>query len=113
MTKRLRVGMVFGGRSAEHEVSVASARNVLEAMDRYGLWKDTLLILTTDHGTFNGDRGRIGKLQTARFYADQLLPQARGWAEVCRGGAARGWPGVGPCSRAWACPFSAGPRSWR
>ena len=29
-----------------------------------------------------------GKLQTARFYADQLLPQARGWAEVCRGGAA-------------------------
>jgi D-alanine-D-alanine ligase len=34
MTKRLRVGVVFGGRSAEHEVSVASARNVLEALDR-------------------------------------------------------------------------------
>ena len=34
MEKRLRVGVVFGGRSAEHEVSVASARNVLEAMDR-------------------------------------------------------------------------------
>lgn len=34
MAKRLRVGVVFGGRSAEHEVSVASARNVLEAMDR-------------------------------------------------------------------------------
>jgi D-alanine-D-alanine ligase len=33
MVKRLRVGVVFGGRSAEHEVSVASARNVLEAMD--------------------------------------------------------------------------------
>jgi D-alanine-D-alanine ligase len=33
MAKRLRVGVVFGGRSAEHEVSVASARNVLEAMD--------------------------------------------------------------------------------
>ncbi len=29
-----------------------------------------------------------GKLQTARFYADQLLPLGRGWAEVCRGGAA-------------------------
>ncbi|MCC7461112.1 MAG: acyl-CoA dehydrogenase, partial [Gammaproteobacteria bacterium] len=29
-----------------------------------------------------------GRLQTARFYADQLLPQARGWAEICRGGAA-------------------------
>jgi len=34
MEKRLRVGVVFGGRSAEHEVSVASARTVLEAMDR-------------------------------------------------------------------------------
>jgi D-alanine-D-alanine ligase len=34
MATRLRVGVVFGGRSAEHEVSVASARNVLEAMDR-------------------------------------------------------------------------------
>jgi len=34
MAKRLRVGVVFGGRSAEHEVSVASAKNVLEAMDR-------------------------------------------------------------------------------
>jgi alkylation response protein AidB-like acyl-CoA dehydrogenase len=28
------------------------------------------------------------KLQTTRFYADQVLPQARGWAEICRGGAA-------------------------
>jgi len=28
------VGVVFGGRSAEHEVSVASAGNVLDAMDR-------------------------------------------------------------------------------
>jgi len=29
-----------------------------------------------------------GKLQSARFYADQILPQARGWAEICRGGGA-------------------------
>lgn len=32
--KKLRVGIVFGGKSAEHEVSVQSARNVLEALDR-------------------------------------------------------------------------------
>ncbi len=31
--KRLRVALVFGGRSAEHEVSVASARSVLRALD--------------------------------------------------------------------------------
>ena len=31
---RLRVGIVAGGRSAEHEVSVASAESVLRAIDR-------------------------------------------------------------------------------
>ena len=34
MKKRIQVGVVFGGRSAEHEVSLQSARNVLEALDR-------------------------------------------------------------------------------
>ena len=34
MTSKLRVGLLYGGQSAEHEVSVASARNVWEAMDR-------------------------------------------------------------------------------
>lgn len=32
--KRLRVGVLFGGRSAEHEVSLRSALSVMEAMDR-------------------------------------------------------------------------------
>ena len=31
--KKLRVGVVFGGRSAEHEVSLRSAKAVLEALD--------------------------------------------------------------------------------
>jgi D-alanine-D-alanine ligase len=30
---RLRVGVIFGGRSGEHEVSLASARSVMAAMD--------------------------------------------------------------------------------
>jgi D-alanine-D-alanine ligase len=32
--KKLRVGVVFGGRSGEHEVSVRSARSVIEALDK-------------------------------------------------------------------------------
>ena len=32
--KKIRVGVLFGGRSCEHEVSVRSARSVLEAIDR-------------------------------------------------------------------------------
>ena len=37
---------------------------LLDRMDALDLWDDTLLIFTTDHGTFNGDFGRMGKLQT-------------------------------------------------
>lgn len=33
MSRRLRVGIVFGGRSGEHEVSVRSARGILSALD--------------------------------------------------------------------------------
>jgi len=34
MTTKLRVALVFGGRSGEHEVSVVSARSVAAALDR-------------------------------------------------------------------------------
>ena len=34
MAKKLRVGVIFGGRSGEHEVSLRSAGSVIEAIDR-------------------------------------------------------------------------------
>jgi D-alanine-D-alanine ligase len=34
MAKKLRVGIVFGGRSGEHEVSLLSAASILQAIDR-------------------------------------------------------------------------------
>ncbi|MDR3336091.1 MAG: D-alanine--D-alanine ligase [Treponema sp.] len=34
MSGKIRVGILFGGKSAEHEVSLQSAKNVLEALDR-------------------------------------------------------------------------------
>jgi len=33
MTSKIRVGVIFGGRSGEHEVSVRSARSVIDAAD--------------------------------------------------------------------------------
>ena len=50
MSRKIRVGILFGGRSAEHEVSLQSARNVINALDRdkydavltplnYGSWE--------------------------------------------------------------------------
>ena len=34
MTKKSRVGILFGGKSAEHEVSLQSAKSIVEAIDR-------------------------------------------------------------------------------
>lgn len=34
MQKKIRVGILFGGKSAEHEVSLQSAKNVVEAIDK-------------------------------------------------------------------------------
>lgn len=34
MSKKIRVGIIFGGRSTEHEVSLQSAKNVIEALDK-------------------------------------------------------------------------------
>ena len=34
MAKKLRVGVIFGGRSGEHEVSIRSARAIVESIDR-------------------------------------------------------------------------------
>ncbi|MFN4162860.1 MAG: hypothetical protein ACK4FW_12980, partial [Stenotrophomonas sp.] len=31
---KTRVGIIFGGRSAEHEVSLQSARNIVDALDK-------------------------------------------------------------------------------
>ena len=64
MTKKLRVGIVFGGRSGEHEVSLLSAASILQAIDRgkfdvvpigiskTGHW----LISGAAHGLLNGAR---------------------------------------------------------
>jgi len=34
MAKKIRVGILFGGKSAEHEVSLQSAKNVIEAINK-------------------------------------------------------------------------------
>ncbi len=34
MKKKIKVGIIFGGKSAEHEVSLQSAKNVIDALDK-------------------------------------------------------------------------------
>jgi D-alanine-D-alanine ligase len=63
MVERLRVALLFGGRSAEHDVSVMSAANVFRALDpaRY----DTLPIGITRAGAWLLCRVEGGKFPTA------------------------------------------------
>ena len=34
MNKKIRVGILYGGKSAEHEVSIKSAKNIIDALDK-------------------------------------------------------------------------------
>lgn len=47
---------------------------VLDKMDELNLWENTLLVFTTDHGTWNGDHGRMGKLGTHVYDGCSHIP---------------------------------------
>ncbi len=69
MAKKLRVGILFGGRSGEHEVSLLSAASVLGAIDRdkfdvtpIGITKEgRWLAATGARGLLNGAAGAEGR----------------------------------------------------
>jgi D-alanine-D-alanine ligase len=48
MGKKTRVGIIFGGRSAEHEVSLRSARNIVDAVNKAKY--DVVLIFVAKDG---------------------------------------------------------------
>jgi len=63
VAKKLRVGVIFGGRSGEHEVSIRSARAIVESIDRRKF--EVVPIAITKEGKW-----------LAPSQSQQLLPQA-------------------------------------
>jgi D-alanine-D-alanine ligase len=69
MAKKLRVGVLFGGRSGEHEVSLLSAASILKAIDRkkfdvvpIGITKEGRWLGAADaHGLLEGDQSVAGR----------------------------------------------------
>lgn len=69
MGKKLRVGVLFGGRSGEHEVSLLSAASILKAIDRdkfdvvpIGITKEGRWLGSADaHGLLEGDASAVGR----------------------------------------------------
>jgi len=69
MQKKLRVGVLFGGRSGEHEVSLLSAASILKSIDRrkfevtpIGITKDGRWLAAADaHNLLKGDQSAVGR----------------------------------------------------
>jgi D-alanine-D-alanine ligase len=70
-TGRIRLGIIFGGRSGEHEVSVRSARSVIEAADREKY--EVVPIAITREGRWLSPAESAGMLPEA---TQSLLPEA-------------------------------------
>ena len=51
MTNKIRVGLLYGGKSVEHEISLRSARNVYEKIDRSKF--DPVLLGITKEGKWH------------------------------------------------------------
>lgn len=82
MKKRLKIGVLFGGKSAEHEVSIMSANNVINALDKnkykinrikinkngkfnFAIFKNYDVIFPVMHGPYGEDGSMQGLLKLA------------------------------------------------
>jgi D-alanine-D-alanine ligase len=61
--KRLTVGIIFGGKSAEHEVSLQSAKNVYDAIDRSRF--EPVLIGIDKNGVWRSTGGSLSLLNSS------------------------------------------------
>lgn len=76
MTRKLRVGVIFGGRSGEHEVSLRSAHSVLEALgnEKY----EVVPIAITKEGKWLGPAEAVALLpeQSQKLISDKSVERA-------------------------------------
>ncbi len=94
MSNKIRVAVLFGGRSAEHEVSLQSARNVLDAIDadKYetvliGIDRDGAWSLSENSiSLLNADDPRLITLNKSNTSVS-LVPSAKAGMLVDLGGA--------------------------
>lgn len=86
MHKKIRVGILFGGKSAEHEVSLQSAKNIVEALDR-NIYEPVLigvdktgkwLLPATSHFLLNSGDPKLIMLNKESSQRVALVPQSSG-----------------------------------
>src|SRR5205807_719073 len=70
MSKKIRVGILFGGRSAEHEISLQSAKNIIDAIDKNTY--EVVLIGIDKNGGWHLDEGSRFLLRTTESELREL-----------------------------------------
>ncbi|MFA6098434.1 MAG: D-alanine--D-alanine ligase family protein [Patescibacteria group bacterium] len=71
MAKKIRIGVIFGGRSGEHEVSIASAESVIKALDEKKY--EVVPIGITKQGTWLTQNNPLKILKKGSFKAADTL----------------------------------------
>lgn len=71
--RKLRVGILFGGKSAEHDVSVQSARNIVEALDKEKFEPVLIGINREGRWKLHESRAAGGKLGAGLVSSDRQL----------------------------------------
>ena len=88
--KRIRVGVIFGGRSVEHEVSLVSAASVIKALDKEKYEVVPIGIASTGQWLSSGETLRLLKeKQSIELEQEQLLipdPRKQSLVAINNGG---------------------------
>ncbi|MBI5020131.1 MAG: D-alanine--D-alanine ligase [Ignavibacteriales bacterium] len=67
---KIRVGVIFGGRSAEHEVSLVSAASIISALDKKKY--DIVEIGITKEGKWFSGSGLLDRMKKKSIYYDEI-----------------------------------------
>ena len=90
LKKKIRVGVLFGGKSAEHEISLLSAKSVIEAMDKnkyeavpIGICKSGEWFLHNDieSALLHAENAKLIQLHNAKEHVT-LVPRSSGYGLV-------------------------------
>lgn len=73
--KKINIGIIFGGKSAEHEVSIQSAKNIINALDKNKYYPVLIYITKTGEWLLNNDFDQLLQEQGRKI---ALIPQGNG-----------------------------------
>ena len=100
MPKKLRVGVIFGGRSGEHEISIRSALSVIEAMDASKYEVVPIAITKTGNWLAPSAAARLLPKGTQRRLSPRVLGNSKADVAIVGDPSRRGLARIGSSEKA-------------